>query len=375
MTARKSSYSEIVQHRNCPQKWYYARVLHLVKEQEDTAPALHMGIAWHALRAADSLERAERWGGLLAEPKEIELLGQTIQPDELTTPAVLDAAITYWQHLDTEAMEAWTKAVGEPLPDRLRTLNARWSEEHAADLEHERPLAVEMGWSRELPNSADRLVGYVDEVYLDTRRNLVVVRDHKTSKTLGIMSAQDDMMASQLQLYAWGANKRIASWGLGSVTATAYDRVRTMRPTTPRLTKGGQLSKQITQYDLATYLAWVHEGQHYEGTKKDGSGAGVYAAEQHVIDHLSSPSWRSNWFQQTLVPINPNIVKAHLRAAMDTMEDIGRTEERGRRDGFAQRNLTDGCKWCDFNALCRAQMVGGPDGTYPLGDYNLKEKV
>ena len=199
----------------------------------------------------------------------------------------------------------------------------------------------------------------------------MVVRDHKTGKQLPTQSALDDMMDSQLQLYAWGAAPQISEWGMGAISATAYDRVKSVKPTTPRLNKSGTLSKTVTQFDLHTYLDWVAEGQEFEGLRKDGSGAGIYEAEQSVIDHLMSPAWRTIWHQRTLTPLNTNMIRAHLRSAVDTIADLNQTRHRAEDTGEAARNLTKGCTWCDFAALCRAQIVGGPDGEYTLVDYRL----
>ena len=77
------------------------------------------------------------------------------------------------------------------------------------------------------------------------------------------------------------------------------------------------------------------------------------------------------WHQRTLVPLNSNMIRAHLVSAMDTAADAARTRERALAEGAAARNLGGACKWCDFAALCRAQIAGGPDGEYPLAQYGL----
>jgi hypothetical protein len=262
----------------------------------------------------------------------------------------------------------------------------RWRDQWATDLENERPMAVELFWKRRLPTMPgpdgtvvdpdENLLGYVDEVYQDLKRNLVVVRDHKTSKALGTQSVADDFMDSQLQFYAWGASPTITSWGLGPIRATAYDRVRSVKAKTPVVTQAGSLGKSITDYDLATYVEWARgtdgNGVSYPGRFKDGSGAGRYVAEEAVIERLSSPSSVSAWFQRTLTPLNNNLIKTHLRAAVDSAVDLRQSRMRVAFANEAARNLTSGCRWCEFAGLCRAEMVGGPDGDYELSDYKLR---
>lgn len=370
----KTSYSELTSHRSCPQRWFYAKMLGLSKIPDPSDPKveMHMGSWWHAVLAADSWQRALRHGSLAKPPKRLRgghdvLIDTEIPP---TPETVIEAASRHWLTLAEDEKAAWDSKIGDTLPARLTDLYASWLERWERDREFERPLAMELGWSRQLTDTV-RLVGYIDEVYFDTRRNLVVVRDHKTAKALGTQSALDDMMDSQLQLYAWGASPEITSWGQGQVQATAYDRIKTVKPTKPRLNKSGTLSKQTTQYDLRTYLDWVAQEQRYEGLAKDGSGAGIYKADPSVIEHLTSPSWQSMWHQRTLVPLNSNMIRAHLVSAMDTAADAARTRERALAEGAAARNLGGACKWCDFAPLCRAQIAGGPDGEYPLAQYGL----
>src|SRR5690606_16644191 len=183
----------------------------------------------------------------------------------------------------------------EGVVERLEALDVRWHDRYDADLEYEDPLVVEGRWSRELPGTGKNIIGYVDEVYRDRRRNIVVALDRKTSKDLESRTAEDDMMDSQLHLYVWGLTPKLREYGV-QVNAVSYDRARSVKPTTPRLTQAGALSKQVTQFDLRTYREWVAQGQEYPGRAKDGSGAGVYQEDPAVIEHLSSPAWQSRWF-------------------------------------------------------------------------------
>lgn len=414
MSEHYATYSQITTHRRCPQRWMYAYDRRLEKiDPEDVRVELELGNWWHALRAADSIERGLSKGSLQWIPKRISTVDDgpviDLAPlDELReqfemhgsvryVQLVLDEAETWWDTLSDFEKESWQGRVGGTVVERLRYMNARWHERWDGDLAYESPLAVELYWRRELPALTDHetgekrdpdtvMVGYVDEVFYDERRNIVVARDHKTHKTLGIRSSAEDMMDSQLQVYAWGASPTVSAWGYGPIKAVAYDRVRSTAPKSPAVTGTGTLSKSVTDYDLATYLSFtagpdgvgvpwgVPDTYYVSGKKKDQPKFGTYQAEDEIIAKLSDPAALSAWQQRTLVPLNRNIVTTHLRAAVDTSLDMISTRERARQTREAGRNLTDACKWCPFQELCRAEMTGGAFGEYELDAMYLRER-
>lgn len=395
--APKSSYSELVMHRTCPQKWQYAHHRGLEKiESEDVMVERTFGSWWHLLRAADALARGQAHDSLKALPRKLRAVQDApkLAVEHLTVLEVIRLANHWWSGRSSATKDIWTERIGEELPHRLSTLYDRWNDQWHEDIATERPLAVELFWRRPLPSMPGPdtstngtriepgidLIGFVDEVYLDTRRNLVVTRDHKVAKALASQTAADDMMDSQLQLYAWGASPLVSAWGLGPVRATAYDRARMVKPRTPQITQIGNLSKSVTDYDLHTYVAWARGedgmGVPFPGRKADGSGAGHYQPEPAVVDKLSSPASRSIWFQRTLVPLNINLIRAHLRAAVDSAVDLAMTRRRSEAFGEAARNLSANCRYCEFVKLCRAEMVGGPGpdiaATTELADFGLR---
>ena len=391
MEQLRLSYSQLTAHRKCPQSWFYAYEQDLTKDDpEDTAVERDLGSWWAMLRAAEAIERGRRLGSLQVTPKPLRSVDGVpaidAGHDDLISRVMRAAEDwTGWQL--PVVTDEWDKRVGEQLPERLDSMLRNWRIQWEDEIANERPLAVEFGWGRDLPKLGEdepncRLVGYVDEVYFDVKRNMVVVRDDKTSKSLGTQTTADDMMDSQLQLYAWGAAQNVASWGFGSIRATSYDRIRTTKPRPPMLTMAGRLSARkdtplIGMCDLATYLEWSGgDGVAFPGTKKDGSGAGFYRTDPEIVEQLSSPAARSAWFQRTLTPLNSNLVRVHLRAAVDSAADLWRTKKRAQETGEAARNLTSSnCRWCPYAQLCRAQMVGGPNGDYDLADFKLRERA
>jgi hypothetical protein len=386
-----TSHSALVEHRMCPQRWYYSHVRKLEKyDPEDPGVEKDMGSWWHLIRAADSLERGRQHGSLQRVPDGLEIpegiSAQYLLHEDATPNEVMRLADTWWKHQPSHVREAWDARLGEGLPERLSYVYDRWQSEWASELAMERPLAVELRWERSLPPATDIggrsymlnapeviLVGYVDEIYRDTRRNIVVARDHKAPKTLDAATVADDMMDSQLQFYAWGAAPIVHSWGQGKIKATGYDRVRTKKPTTPVVTQMGSLSKSVSDFDLYTYQQWAASQPRFSGRKADGSQAGVYKVDESMLEKLDSPSARLNWFQRTLTPLNANLILVHLRAAVDSAMDMALSYARAQATNEAARNLTKACRYCPFVGLCRSEMVGGSGG-FELEDFHLRVK-
>lgn len=398
---RLISQSEVNLHRKCPQAWNYQYYQHL-ETVEDTVPIpREFGSWWHAVRAADSIHRGITLGSLLSAPDEITTgdIGPVLERDPesfayrpkgskdgydvVTSETIFLLADKFWKTLSADEQDRWTEVIGGTLSDRLRSIDSRWRNTWAKDLKFEEPIAVEVKVIRSLATGLS-FKGTADEIYRDKRRNLIVARDHKTSKTLAAADSVDNLMDSQLHLYAWALSKWLKDNHGLTINATAYDRVRSAAPKMPSVTQAGQLSKSVTDYDLDTYLEWVKdgvpwgtEGEFYKsGAKKGEAKFGVYEADEKVIENLSTPASRSAWHQRTLAPLNRNIVRAHLQALLDTYSDIKRTTERLEKPGSdAGRNFSRMCGFCDYLELCHAQIIGGPDGEYDLKSLGLTVRV
>lgn len=378
-------YSSITLHRKCPQAWAYNKIEGLSAiEDDDPRPARDFGSWWSALMAADSLERGRELGSLVAPYRTFQPIddGPEFDQSTLTVDEVLTAADEWWSKQTEEAAEKWQDGrtgLGEDLPTRLRNTYRRWTIEHASERETEEPLGVEISWRRELPTKPGEarprvaLVGYIDELYYDRARQMVVARDHKTQKSaLRPPEPTDVLMNSQLYLYAWGVSPLLSEWGVSPVRAIAFDRTRSSKPTPPKLNKSGTLSKQVTQYDLQTYYDWVAEGQTYEGLKKDGSGAGTYELDPAMVEQLKTPTWQQQFFQRSLDPISLDMVREHLRSAIDTSTEERKTSRQWHEESRAVRHIGSVCSSCDFVSLCHAQMLGGPHGEYELALHGLQ---
>jgi len=414
----QAHYSSLTLHRKCPEAWYYRYGLGIRQIQHgEPAPYMHAGSWWGALRAADIYERGRQLGSLLDIARPFKATDDTpgghFDPTTVTRKDVLRAAMEWWREMPADHKDVWMDKIGKDLVSHLIYTFENWRDRFAEEIKYERPLGAEVFWKKRLPRpegdaawAGDAvkdlpemwLLGYIDELYEDTQRGMIVVRDHKFNSRMGVRTAIDEMMDSQLELYGWGVGDILAKAGLPQVRAVAYDRARSVAPKPPTLTTAGRLASRngepsINGSDLRTYLAWAAgpdgEGLPWRGAAFPRNAAekadpklptrykpgGVYTAEPAIIERLSSETHQSQWFQRKLMPLNTNVVKAHLRSAIDSATDIWRTTKRAEITGGAARNLsTSGCQWCDYQQLCQARMRGGNQGVYDLREFGLASK-
>lgn len=380
------SYSSLSSFQKCPQQWHYDKVLRLARpEDDDPQPALELGTWWHALRAADSLDRGRSLGSLRVAPKSIKTpRGDDVDadgPDRVG--AVLHAIDQWWASESQDVRDVWLEAIKEDVPARILDMWARFRSRFAAEREDERPLAVEMGWGRDLAARSDvresrdvRFKGYVDEIVQDVRRGLVIVRDHKTGKSFPYTSRDADaaFATAQLSLYAWACTPLISAWGVGPINAVEYDRARTAKPTEPKVTKTGALSKTVTQYDLETYLRWVSD------RASDPTVAFHTTPDPKIVEELSSPAKRNLWFVRETIPLNMRVVRTHLRDMQRTVMAQQYESDLAVILGEPRLRRASGsaaCTYCDFAALCSAETRGGAiDDLTPevLENYRLRRR-
>lgn len=364
----KTSYSALSTLRSCPQRWQYVHVRG-IEEVDRPTPERDLGIWWHAIQAQRAIRRGEEFRTLRFRPKYLSTpAGRVLSESDL--PTQLER---WWKSLPAETQEAHTDVWRGPVRDRLDQLAQLWLTENLEAASREKVLGVEVRWERELLPGV-KMVGYIDEVTWDEDRQAVIVRDHKTSKSLALKTHLDDLLDSQLALYAWGIRPLLEQWGYppGVRIIGSYDRVRTLPPKTPKLNLDGTLSRSVQDFDLATYLDFVGEGRPYPGRAKDGSGAGVYVAEESVVEKLTSPAWREQWLDRYDVTLSKRMMESHLQAARDSAVTLEGTRSRAEETGEAGRNLGYGCRWCPFAKLCAAELVGGPVDPDSLDLYGVQ---
>lgn len=427
-----ASYSSLGKHRTCAQAFYYRYELGLRQPEYAPSPYAHFGSWWGTVTHAEALVRGRKLESLIFPPRKFTTVdnGPEWDQQEVTVQKVFTSSVEWWNGQSVQYKDVFLEKIGEDLPHRLLKTYESWRGRWSDDRKHEHPLGMEVFWKRALPRpekdkewefGAERevfgqlpqisILGYIDQIYYDDERDMVVVRDDKAPASLGSQTVADDMMDSQLQLYAWGVTPKLFELGSKAPRAVEYDRVKSVRPPKPKVINSGGLSTTSKNWDLRTYLDWTQEdtrpqeakdradalravpqdtwedgdaafldrlgqpGQYFPGATKDGSKAGIYQIEQQVIDRITTPAHMSLFQQRSIVPISRHIVRAHLRGAIDTATDIWRTKKRTAITHEAPRNLSKAnCGYCDFKMLCQGQMIAGPEGVFDLREFGLASK-
>lgn len=429
----QSSYSALTLHRKCPQAWTYRYGMRLAELRDTPSPYLVIGRWWSVLRALEAIHRGKAAGTLKFAPEILEDREEGYSfTHGVTVEEVLEESERRWARMSADMRDDFVATLGEPLHDRLRGMYVMWDAAHQDRHANEAPIGVEMFWERDLPQPANdaawsllnpevsvpvmKLIGYVDELYLDRARDMLVIRDDKALKDLGnVTSGLDDLMDAQLMLYVWGTAPMLKEAGYPAPRAIEFDRVRSVAPKSPQLTATGTLSKSVTSYNRASYEAWAREdtanaavahfwttdeyqsltpnqrmivdelgpgriwgklGEFYvTGAKKGMPKFGVYEIEDKVLEHLDTPTEQGRWLNTSRTPVNKHVLRAHLRSAVDTARDIFQTQKRVEATGEAARNLDRrGCQWCPFSELCRAQLFGGTQADYDVESFGLRKK-
>lgn len=360
VTTVSVSPSSLGTYRTCPKKFEFSSLRRLRPKDMGVLILREYGSWWHALRAADTIlrSRAQETPPLyLPETITTGDMGPELPVTNSTGKGqVMLAAVDFWSRMPFEAQQHWVEKTGAPLPDHLAEMDRRWEAAWGGDHDNEEVIAVEVQFEVPIGDTGVMLRGRVDEVYRDKRLGLVVVRDHKTNGTIASTESLDDLLDSQLHLYAWGVSVHLSI----NVGAVGYDRARSKVAAQPAVTKAGKLSASVTDYDAHAYLAFTDEPVPFPGLKKDGSGAGFYEREEKVVEKLSLPSERDKWNRRTLDPTNPRMIRGHLLEAVATgeqqMEARARFLANDPRKPIARNLSRTGCKSCDFVMLCLDEM-------------------
>lgn len=388
--ARRHSYSSLQTLMKCERQY----ALRFIEELEKDAPEklIYMrGHAWHALLAADAMQRGAALGSLRNFPDKLEVLHglnlgidwnpisddfqQRVNPTILAPDGGPEIPLTPWsviEHVaawentqESERKEEIVAKFGAPLHERLRDLWVRyqlkWGEREAQFL----PILVEYEWSREAPNGM-LLQGRLDSVVFDRENHLTIVRDAKTHDSWpSEPDAVLDLMNSQLHLQAWGVAPALreltGDWEAGPTVpqAVEFDRVRFKKPTEPKLTTKGILSKAVTDFDGYTYKEWCLS----QGTSEHSD----YEFEQEVYDKAEANP--DAWFQRSMKPLSMRAVEAHVKAAQ--AQALRAEKVVSSEAGIVP---SSDCAWCEFLPLCRAEIIGGRPDTFIPADFGLRKK-
>lgn len=126
--------------------------------------------------------------------------------------------------------------------------------------------------------------------------------------------------------------------GIKSVDGVLWDYIRSKAPTVPQLLKSGELSKRKIDTLPHIFLEAVEENSL---DPKD---------YQETIEGLNANY--DSYFQRVFMPIRPSLSKQLLSDTIETAKDIA---ERG--ETACTRNLSKDCSWCEYNSLCKAELL------------------
>lgn len=371
----RHSYSALQVLAQCERK-YTLRFFEELEADRQDRPAPLRGTAWHAVMQAALLEWGAHRKTLLVQPTHIQVLkgfdlaiswdtpyaptviGPDYGPEMPLSPTTIIAHIrSWWNQQETSYREEMEAEFGAPLADRLLDLWNRYTLHYGADDQRYQTLITEYEWERQTPKGK-LLQGRVDAVLYDTQLGLVVVRDYKTHESWP--SEADhvlDLMDSQLHLQAWGVAPVLKEHGL-IPQAVEFDRLRFKKPSTPKLTTKGVLSKSTTDYDGYTYRAWTQTAE----AKEAG-----YEFDQAAFDKAEEN--RDAWFRRSMKPLSMRAVEAHVRAAE---AQIIRSESLDTKTSALVPSKA--CGWCDFLSLCRAEIIGGRPEHIVLSEFGLRKQ-
>lgn len=356
------SYSQASVLQQCERRWSYHYLENLRKDTPQALPLL-AGTAWHAVLAARALERGRDEKSLLQHPSHIDVL------DGLRVPGigleVVDVLVELqrWEQLEgadrqEEMLGEWGVPLSTHLEARLRAYEARWGSQD----QNRVPLLVEASWTRLAPNERE-LTGRVDLVLYDRDEDLVVVVDWKGhSKTFpGESNTVLDLMDSQLNLAGWGIAPELRRLGGENLVpqAVEFDRARLKRPTTPKLTAKGVLSKTVSDFDLDTYRDFC---------ESEEALAVGYEYEEAIATRC-----RENldaWFRRSLKPLNMHAVKAHVTSLMHVASRASNITVEN-----AVLSPSKACQWCPYAQICKAELTGGriPAEETVWADFGLRQ--
>ncbi len=366
----RHSYSALQTLAACERK-YALRFIEELEADRTDRPAPLRGTAWHGVIQAHLLSVGAHKRTLLVRPEKIQvvkgrdlainwadefcptIMGPDFGPEiELNALSMLAHYRSWWDHQETDYREEMAAEYDGSLPDRLTDLYRRYLLHYVDDDKRYDPLLTEYEWSRKAPNGI-LLQGRVDAVLYDNELGLVTVRDYKTHASWPSESdTVVDLMDSQLHLQAWGCAPVLRAAG-HLPQAVQFDRLRFKKPSEPKLTTKGILSKSTTDFDSYTYTNWCTENS--------------VEIDPKMVETCDAKA--DAWFRRSTKPLSMRSIEAHVKAAQAAAL---------RADALDPATATlvpsKNCGWCDFVSLCRAEIIGGrPEGFIPQ-DYGLRKQ-
>jgi hypothetical protein len=201
--------------------------------------------------------------------------------------------------------------------------------------------------------------GHIDKIWMDTTPRRWIV-DHKTHKNI----PGDEQRFSDLQLvfYPWAWNSQNKK---NKVDGVIWDYLRTKTPAIPEVLKNGSLSHRANiDTDYGTALRAVQEY-----LKKPIDGDSMHNYE----DWLADIRVRENKFFKRVFLPNPSkiLVGQIVDELLTTAKEMQRSSEAQQQC----RTMTKDCSWCEFYALCSAELRGQDSEFILKTEYKVNEEL
>lgn len=317
MSDKMYSYSELRLAQRCPKKYSYARVRNL--QRRWPARPRRLGSWLHTL--LDAYHCGEDWlevhAALTAEHRELDLYEELVDLPE-QAKAIMQGYVNHY---------------GPPT----------WKVLHA-----EESFVASLG--------EDVEIGFTPDLVVDEGGLWIV--DHKS--TVSIPDPWDNMDDLQHLTYIAGLRQKYGSDLKGFI----FNWIRTKPPTQPRLRKDGKVidvNRIDTTYDVLRQFA-------------EDNGIEPYP---ELTEKLAKLHGDTRWFRRDHLIVPDEAVKTTIREVREwwyILEEHN-TERVYPRVVLPRSAGTASCKSCEFQPLCRAELLGIDTEGILLSDYEERDPL
>lgn len=145
--------------------------------------------------------------------------------------------------------------------------------------------------------------------------------------------------------------------GLPSLDGTCWDYIRSKPPTAPQFKQDGTLSARALDTLPTKVLEAFKE-------------AGIKATDKKYAPLIKlAEANRRNYFDRVFTPIKEDVVDVvwedFIHTAKEMADNHGRVKD---------RHIGRHCDWCEFESLCRAEMMGMDADFIRSKDFEIREK-
>jgi hypothetical protein len=193
------------------------------------------------------------------------------------------------------------------------------------------------------------LTGKIDNIG-KTPNDLRWLVEHKTGKNM----PNEDHRWRNLQSSVY--TKVIDMVGLKPVDGTMWDFIRSKPPSAPKILKSGDPSTRDIDSLPTKINEWLAE-------------QGIVDKEAHASLITRAKNNRSHYFARDFSPTKPRVIERLWDDFIDTAVEMKKNHGKVR-----EMNIDRHCEWCEYEALCRAELTGGDVRYLKKKDYYVSEK-